>query len=63
MHVVETQDPMPKEVAKALLNHKRSLSEPQWQRLCRAFKVARSRGHSAEFALILAETLMKDKSS
>lgn len=63
MNVVESQEPMPKEVAKALLDHKRSLPEPQWQRLCRAYKSARSRGHSAEFALILAETLMKDRAS
>jgi hypothetical protein len=49
---------MPKEVANALLKHKRSLTPPQWESLKSMFTDARVQGCSAEVALILAETRM-----
>lgn len=51
---MSVEDQMPVDVAKALLAHKRQLSEPQWHALKAAYRRARG-SFSAVIALRIAE--------
>lgn len=56
------EEGMPAEVAKALLTHKRTLSEAQWQALKTAYRRARG-SFSADIALRIAEDAVFKKPS
>lgn len=62
MLTMTVEDQMPVEVAKALLAHKRKLSEPQWLALKTAYRRARG-SFSAAIALRIAEEAIFRKPS